>query len=78
MLWSKNKCAQVPTSSIQTESPELEKPEDTHISDTEETIIYPGLKVVLPTVLAVCLAVFLTALVCLFHPSSYIFHSSSV
>ena len=68
MLWSRKKSTQVPTSA-QTGLPEPEKPEDAHSSHTDE-ITYPGLKVVLPTVLAVCLAVFLTALVRLFNPSS--------
>ena len=64
MLWSKKKSAQPPTS-VQTAVSEPEKQEDARISDTD-TIVYPGLKIVLPTVLAVCLAVFLSALVCLF------------
>ena len=61
MLWSRKKGAQVPTN-IQNEHPEPEKTEDARISD-EDITIYPGLKIVLPTVLAVCGVVFLTALV---------------
>ena len=74
MPWSRKKSAQVSTT-VQTELPEAEKPEDAHSSHTDE-VIYPGLKVVLPTVFGVCLAVFLTALVRLFNPSSYIPSSS--
>lgn len=61
MLWSKAKRAPSATSA-QPHSPEPEKVEDVQSSDTDEAQ-YPGLAVVLPTVLSVCLAVFLTALV---------------
>lgn len=60
MLWLKVKRA----TSAESHSPERdpEKKEDAQSSEIDETE-YPGLAVTLPTVLSVCLAVFLTALV---------------
>ena len=64
MLWSKAKRTQ---SAIETQSAGKDEPkqlEKAHSSDTD-IAQYPGLKIVLPAVLSVCLAVFLTALVSL-------------
>lgn len=62
MLWSKaerTQSAQETQSERKDESGQLD---NIHSSDTD-VAQYPGLKIVLPTVLSVCLAVFLTALV---------------
>ena len=63
-MWSKVKRTQ---SADETQSECKDAPEQldsVQNSDSDETK-YPGLKIVLPTVLSVCLAVFLTALVSL-------------
>lgn len=65
MLWSKSKV----TSSVDaTELVSIDKLEPRDVSNGIESreIEYPGSKIVLPTVLSVCLTVFLTALVSLF------------
>ena len=64
MLWSKAKRTQSAQETHSERKDEPDQLDDVHSSDTD-VAQYPGLKIVLPTVLSVCLAVFLTALVSL-------------
>ena len=64
MLWSKAERTQSAQENKSERKDEPEQLDNLNSSDTDAAQ-YPGLKIVLPTVLSVCLAVFLTALVSL-------------